>query len=121
MLELDNKYVFHIPLYKYVDTSLIRLDIDSILDILVDELNKGGYGSLYIIKVKSYYKSRSFDELLVTLFVSQKSVLESKRELPDIIFKRWFKQHNTILQQEAYAYEHNNSMIIEYLEDNMQK
>lgn len=116
MLILDNKYVFHIPLYKYADNKLIRLDIDETLSNLMQQLNNEGYESLYKTKVKSYYKSRSFDELLITLFVSQKRVSDNKQELPDKVFKRWFKQNNNILQQEAYAYEHNNSMIIESLE-----
>jgi len=115
MLRLDNKYVFHIPLYKYEDNKLIRLDIDGILANLMEQLNNEGYESLYITEVKSYFKSRSFDELLVTLFISQKRVSDNKQELPDKVFKRWFKQNNHILRQEAFAYEHNNSMIIESL------
>lgn len=116
MLILDEKYVFHIPLYKYVDNKLIVLDIEDILDNLTEQLDNEGYESLYITKVKSYYKSRCFDELLITLFISQKRVSDNKQEFPDKIFKRWFKQNNHILQQEAYAYEHNNSMIIESLQ-----
>lgn len=117
MLELDDKYVFHVPLYKYVDNELIRLDIEDILDELIDELNKHGYDSLYIINVKSYYKSRSFDELLITLFISEKTVKKDNREFPDSLFSQWFKQNNNVLQQEAFAYEHNNSMIIEALDE----
>lgn len=116
MLILDNKYVFHIPLYKYADNKLIKLNIDDIVANLADQLNKEGYESLYITKVKSHYKSRSFDEILITIFISQKRVSDNKQELPDKIFKKWFKQNNHILQQESYAYEHNNSMIIESLE-----
>lgn len=116
MLILEDKYVFHIPLYKYVNNELIPIDIGDILADLTEKLNKEGYESLYMTKVKSYYKLRNFDEVLITLFISQKRVSDNKQELPDKIFKRWFKQNNHVLQQEAYAYEHNNSMIIESLE-----
>ena len=106
MYKLDKKYVFHIPLYKFEDGELVELSIDGLLDNLIDDL---GADSLYITKAKSHYKSRCFDELLLTLFVSGD-------ESPEDIFKNWFRDNNHILGQEAFAYECQNQMHIFDLE-----
>ena len=108
MMELNTKYVFHMPVYKYIENRLVLIEYDKILDDLIDQLNKSGFNSLYMAEVKGYYKSRSFDELLITLFCSSK-------ESPEIIFKKWFIGNNDILEQESFAYECNNSMFIEEL------
>ncbi len=103
---LDKKYVFHIPLFKYEDGELIRLPIDSLLDDLIGQL---GHNSLYITKVESYYESRRFDEILVTLFVTSD-------ENPEEIFKDWFRKNNNVLRQESFAFECQNEMHILELE-----
>ena len=110
MIELDKKYVFHIPLYKYVNNDLIPIPIENIIEELIKQFNKNGYDSLYITKVKGYYKSRCFDEILITLFVSTAFI--KNHNSPEAIFKKWFKVNNNILEQEAYAYEYNNTMNI---------
>lgn len=102
MHKLDKKYVFHIPLYRFDDGELIKLPIDDLLDDLIDEL---GADSLYVTKAKSYYRSRCFDELLLTLFVGCD-------ESPEEIFKNWFRDNNHIMGQEAFAYECQNKMHI---------
>ncbi|WP_407422258.1 hypothetical protein [Methanobrevibacter sp.] len=51
MIELDKKYVFHIPLYKYVNNDLIPIPIENIIEELIKQFNKNGYDSLYITKV----------------------------------------------------------------------
>ena len=111
MKELDKKYVFHIPLCKYVNNDLIPIAIENIIDELIKQLNENGYDSLYMTKVKGYYKSRCFDEILITLFVSTRFL--TNHYLPEAIFKKWFKANNNILEQEAYTYECNNKMNIE--------
>ena len=112
MLELDDKYVFHIPLYTHDENGLKRLDIDELLDKLTKKLEDNGYHSFYLIKAKGYYKSRCFDELLITLFASD----DDDKQKPDIIFKSWFTDNNEVLNQESFAYEHNNRIIIEELD-----
>ena len=102
MKELDKKYVFHIPLYKFEDDELIKLEIDDVLDDLMALLKSD---SLYITKVRSFYKSRCFDELLVSLFVSGS-------EKPEEIFKEWFRTNNDILGQESFSYECCDRMFI---------
>lgn len=106
MIELNTKYVFHIPLYKLIDGDLILIDIEEILEELFDRFSKNGFDSLYITKVKGYYNFRTFDELLINIFTSSDGS-------PEIIFKKWFLENNNILEQEAFAYELNNSMFIE--------
>lgn len=102
MKELDKKYVFHIPLYRFEDDELIKLEIGDALDDLIAQLNCDG---LYITKVRSFYKSRCFDELLVSLFVSDS-------ENPEEIFKKWFTNNNDVLGQESFSYECGNRMYI---------
>ena len=104
MIELDEKYVFHIPLYKYVDGKLVRIEIDEILNDLIILFHQNGFDSLYMTKIKSYYKARLYDEILLTIFSSAKS--------PVAIFEEWFRINNDLLGQEAFAYEIGDRMII---------
>ena len=105
---LDCKYVLHIPLSRWENDSLIPLDVDEQLDELINDLEVQGFDSFYVTKVESYYKSRKFDELLITIFARD-------GDAPHEIFKEWFLRHNDILAQEAFAYELGGKMIIETL------
>ena len=107
-MELDGRYVLHIPLSKYENDEIIRLDMDDLIDELILNLEVQGFDSFYLTKVKSYYKSRSYDELLITIFAGDS---DSPRE----IFRGWFFKHNDILCQEAFAYELDNRLIVESL------
>ncbi len=109
MIRLNQKYAFHIPLYKYVSGGLVMIEIDDILDELISEFNHSGFGSMYVTKINSYYKKRQFDEIVITVF--------SNDDLPCEIFGAWFRRHNDVLDQEAFAYEIGNSMIIDSLLD----
>ena len=59
-------------------------------------INDSGYNSFYITNVTSYYKSRKFDEMLITIF-------NSKTGEVDLIFKKWFKKNNGVLMQEVFS------------------
>ena len=107
-MELNCKYVLHIPLSRWENGSLIPLDVDELLDELILNLEVKGFDSFYLTKVESYYKSRKFNELLLTIFAGD-------GDAPHEIFKEWFLRHNDILAQEAFAYELNNKLIIETL------
>ena len=107
MIELSEKYVFHIPLYKYLNDELVRIEIDDILDELISDLIENGFESFYMTKAKAYYKSRCFDELFLTVFTSSKS--------PEAIFEKWFRDNNDVLGQEAFACECGNSLFVEKL------
>ena len=109
MMELDKKYVFHIPIYKFLKIGLIPIEYEEILDVLIGRFNQNGYDSLYITEVKGFYKSREFDELLITIFTS------SHDSLLEYIFESWFIENNDVLEQEAFAYECNNSMFVKKL------
>ncbi|MBE6494628.1 MAG: hypothetical protein E7Z84_08515 [Methanosphaera stadtmanae] len=111
MIELDEKYVLHIPSHKYEDGKLLNITTTSHINDLMDKLNNEGYTSFYKTDVKGYYKTRCFDEILITIFTSKK---ENKKS-PKDIFRQWFKEHNSILKQESWAYEHNGTLFIEKL------
>ena len=105
---LDCKYVLHIPLSRWENGSLIPLDVDEQLNELINDLEVHGFDSFYVTKVESYYKSRNFDELLLIIFASSEGCVEE-------IFRDWFLKNNDVLDQEAFAYELGNKMIIETL------
>ena len=107
-MELDMKYVLHIPLSRWENGSLIPLDVDEQLNELINDLELQGFDRFYVTKVLSYYKSRKFNEVLITIFARD-------GDAPHEIFKNWFYRHNDILAQEAFAYELNSKMIIETL------
>lgn len=98
---LDKKYVLHIPLNKFVSGSLVNLEIDDILEDLLFN-----FEGCYMANVKSRWKNRTYDELLITVF--------STKEV-DKIFKKWFLKNNNVLCQEAFAYEIGDVMYIEEL------
>ena len=108
MITLDKRYVFHIPSFKFVNCTLVPISIEDSINQIIDELAKNGYDSLYITHAKGYYRTRCFDEILITLFTS-----DENKKLPEVIFKEWFLKNNNILKQEAFAYEINNEMFIE--------
>lgn len=113
ILTLENKYVFHIPLYTHNEEGLIEIDIDDLLDELIKKLNDNGYQSFYMINAKGFYNSRSFDELLIIIFAFQ----DDNQLKPNVIFKKWFSDNNDRLNQESMAYEYNNKLYIEKLMD----
>ena len=104
MIELDDKYVFHIPLYRCEDNELILIEMDDILDDLINQFHQNGFEGMYITQVKSYYRTRLYDEILITIFASGKSPVE--------IFEGWFRKNNDVLLQESFAYETENRLII---------
>ena len=104
MTELEKKYVFHVPLYKYVDGELVLIEIEDILEELFAQFYSNGFDSLYMAKIKSYYKKRLYDEILITIFTSGDS--------PVCIFEEWFRKNNDVLCQEALAYEIGCRMVI---------
>ena len=104
MMELNQKYVLHIPLYKFVDDELILIEIDDLLEDLFDKLDAE---SLYVTTVKSVYKKRVYDEILIAIFACEKSPVDE--------FSKWFYKNNDVLCQEAFAYEIENRLIIEKL------
>ena len=99
-MRLDNRYVLHVPLSKFINGRLVSIKIDEVLEELTGQLE-----SFYITRAQSRYKSRDFDEILITVFACDGKIEET--------FKKWFIKNNDILGQEALAYEKNNELVIE--------
>ena len=104
MIELENKYVLHIPLYRFTNGKLVMIEIDDLLDDLIDMLKAE---SLYMTKVKSVYKKRVYDEILITIFSDDCSPVEE--------FGKWFRKNSDVLAQDAFAYEIGDRLIVEKL------
>lgn len=108
MIKLDKKYVFHIPKYKIWKLKINSCPHRRYNKEFITKLNENGYTSAYLTEAKSYYKNRTYDEILITLFTSSKNN-------PEKIFRKFFTENNSILKQEAFAYECDNRMFIEEL------
>ena len=108
MIELTEKYVLHIPLSRFTGEGLTDIGIDEILEDLTNQLAQNGFDSFYITKAESHYRSRKYEELLLTVFAAQNGIED--------IFEAWFRKNNDILAQEAFSYEHNDRMFISYFE-----
>ena len=102
MIFLEKKFVLHVPLFKCENDELISTDVD--ISDLTDCLSKSGFDGAYVTKAKGIYKSRCFDELLVTIFASS--------DEPKEIFIRWFQKNNHLLGQEALAYECDGKLFV---------
>lgn len=109
MIKLDNKYVLHIPIHKYENKELTSINIEKPIEELISKLNDEGYTSFYKTKITGYYENRRFDEIIFTIFT------ESDDDKVCMVFREWFNDNNSTLKQESFAYEHNNSLIIETL------
>ena len=72
-----------IPLSKWENMKLYRLMGDEQIDELIAQLEVKGFDGFYLTKVRSHYKSRRYDELLITIFAGDDG---SPRE----IFRKWF-------------------------------
>ena len=107
-MELDCRYVLHIPLSRWENGKIMPLDMDEPISELMELLEDKGFDSFYVTKVEGHYKSRKYDELLVTIFADDD-------DSPIAIFRQWFSKNNGKLRQEAFAYEFNNRMIVENL------
>lgn len=109
MIKLDEKYVLHLPIHKFENEKITTININNALDDLINLLNINQYHSFYINKVNGHYKTRSFDEILITIFTSS----QEEKIKPGELFIKWFKNNNNLLKQESVAYEYNNNMYIE--------
>lgn len=109
MKKLDHKIILHIPVHKFENNKITEINMERYLNILIETLNNNGYTSFYKTSVTGYYKNRSFDELLITIFTTR----DDTKAI--IIFKEWFETNNNALKQESFAYEDNNILYIEEL------
>ena len=107
---LDTKYVLHIPTHKFENERITIINMKKCISDLESRLEQNGYQSFYKTKIEGHYKSRSFDEILITVFTTRKTEPQ-----PDDIFSQWFRDNNDELKQESFAYERNNELIIEEL------
>lgn len=107
---LNLKYVLHIPTHKFENKIVTAINMKKCMEDLEKKLNENGYHSFYKSKVEGHYKSRTFEEVLITIFTNN-----TAEPQPDKLFIEWFKEHNDELKQESFAYEKNNELIIEKL------
>lgn len=107
---LSEKYVLHIPLYKFEKEEVIPINIETVIDELFENLNENGFDGFYTQNVKSHWKKRTYDEILITVFTSPE-----RKDILEDVFCRWFEKNNHILLQEAYAFERNDTLVIKNL------
>lgn len=98
-MKLEHKLVFHIPELALVDGELYGVPVDRLIRVLAEELQGAGVLSFYTISATGFYKGRSYPEKLITVFCQ-----DDPAPLQDL-FRRWFRENNDELMQEALAFE----------------
>ncbi len=107
--------ILHIPHYKW-DGKLISIDYLSFTKRIISRLAETGIEGGYRIAAKGYFKGRSYDEDLLTVYCT-----DDQAEKVVSIFRQVYNEANDIMQQECFAYEHNGKMYVVSLEGNMGK
>ena len=110
MLICKNKHILHIPLSRFVNGELEMLDIDDLLEELFRKLEEKDIEGFYITRATGFYRSRSYPELLLTVYSNRTNIVEA-------IFEEWFRAHNGVLCQEAFSYEANDRLHVIRLDD----
>lgn len=108
-MEYSVKLVFHIPC-KAWDNGLIDVDYNTFKQILLENLSAIGLVNSYTVSATGHYKGREYDELLLTVFCENQY-----KDKAIEIFRQAFHKHNDFMQQEAFAYEHNDTLTVEEL------
>lgn len=106
---LANKIIFHIPEKTWMDNTLVDIPAKRLIKSLTNRLQDTGCVSFYATQAESFYKNRTYPEKLITLYCPEnyEQVINA--------FKAWFKENNSELHQESFAYEYNNLLYIEEL------
>lgn len=110
MMTLNTKIVLHIPLVAWKDHAITPIDYAAFKHLLLVALEDAGASSLYTVQATGYYKGREYAETLWTIFCE-----ETDRDRIVEAFRRTFREHNDIMQQEAFAYECNGTLHVEEL------
>ena len=111
-MELSEKLVLHVPEEKWCVDHLESIASGHVLDELIGTLENAGVISLYSQNAMGFYKGRCYHEILFTIFCENQARAKTVAE----IFGDWFRTHNAVLKQEAFAYEWNGTLHIRTLE-----
>ncbi len=99
---LPEKLTVHIPRYHWTG-GLEPIDYPAFIRQLAEGLESLGIDSFYTTPATGYYKGRSYDETLLTLFCKT----DVDNAVAGVI-ENLFRTNNHLLQQEAYAFERNS-------------
>lgn len=108
-MEYRTKLTLHVPCVTR-DNGLIKVDYKSFKKRLLEELEAAGVTSFYTQAATGYYKGAEYDEVLWTVFCDP----ERKDTIIDV-FCRTFRESNSFLRQEAFAYECDGKLVVENL------
>ncbi len=98
---LPEKFTVHIPHYRW-NGKPEPIDYQAFIRQLAEGLESLGIDSFYTTPATGYYKGRSYDETLLTLFCTA--------DVADAVagvIENLFRTNNHLLQQEAFAFERN--------------
>ena len=100
-----HKLVFHIPQKTWIEGELLDIyGLEKAEEKLFAMLYEGGVTSFYLTEATGYYNGRHYPETLLTVFGDTLSVSK--------VFEHWCEAHQSILRQEAYAYELDGKLIV---------
>lgn len=103
---IKNKVVIHLPHKAWVDNQFIDINYSNCRENLLAFLQEFNINGFYITNVLGFYKNRSYNEELITLFY-EKINKNFKNLLID-----WAKEWKIKLYQEAFAIEFNDTLKI---------
>ncbi len=109
-MEYSEKLTLHIPHYKW-DGKLIPIDYLYFTQKIIGRLAEIGIDGCYSVAVTGYYKGRSYDEDLLTVYCKNDQVDKAVN-----IFRQSYGDTNDTMQQECFAYEYNDKMYVVGLE-----
>lgn len=106
-MKLNHKLSFHIPHVAYVNEGFVPIPLQKFEENLGNKFLSINIAGWHVISTTGYYKGREYPQDILTVFCSyeqQTSVIES--------FKATIAEMHEVMNQEAYAYEHDGVLII---------
>ena len=108
---MDAKYTqkltLHIPHFAFIGGRLEEIDHEALKRRIFLHLRIYGVESWYTTPATGYYKERVYPQELLTVFCDE----IAKGTIVDI-FRRSFLEAEAELQQEAFAYECNGTLVV---------
>lgn len=106
--EYEIKLTLHIPHFSWENDALVKIDHESFCEVLAMRFNDAGITDWYEIDSHGRYKGRRYDQELWKFYFCKQEQCDFAVRLFLKVFQEW----NTVLCQEAAAYECNGKLFV---------